>query len=435
MHRLSLAMIVKDEEDRIGHCLASVQGLVDEIVVLDTGSTDRTAEIARGLGAQVAVHSWTGDFSQARNAALARCTGDWILVLDADEAIDGLDHAVIRKALEAPGIQAYHLWLRDYFRSGAFIGISGAVQRNTGPYREGADFSHQQSYRAVRLFRAQTEPVFRGRVHELAEMYFQEKGLPIAQLEAVIHHFGKVDAQRDQRKQLEYTRLAKLEVEAHPGDLMAHYNVVQQALLVEDWQAVLASTETYLALSDRVPLLIHLGASQALLNVGRCEEALPHLEAILARQADHVVALDAKGEVLRRLGRDAEGQACFLLAMEKEPGFTLPFLHLARMLDGQGNVAMARSVLEVGLDQNPKDLALWTALVGHSASREPERAAADAWDALQALPLEGQGIWHQLVIHALLAQDERADAKLVLERGLQAFPGNPELLALAGRIG
>jgi hypothetical protein len=96
---------------------------------------------------------------------------------------------------------------------------------------------------------------------------------------------------------------------------------------------------------------------------------------------------------------------------------------------------MARSVLDVGLDQNPQDLALWTALVGLSASREPERAAADAWEALQALPEEGQGIWHQLVIHALLARGEREDARLVLERGLKAFPGHAELLALAERLG
>ena len=339
------------------------------------------------------------------------------------------------EALEARDIQAYQLWLRDYFQSGAFVGIAGPVQRNEGPYTEGKGFSHQQSYQAVRLFRAQPEPVFRGRVHELAEMYFQEKGLPIAKLEAVIHHFGKVDAARDRLKQLEYTRLAKLEAETHPADLMAHYNVVQQALLVGDWSSVLAAAETYLARTDRSPMMIHLGAAQALLHLNRSAEALPHLEVMLAQQGDHVVALDAKGEVLRRLGRDAEAQACFLLAMEKEPGFTLPFLHLAQLLDGQGNAAMARSVLEVGLDQNPKDLALWTALVGLSANREPERAASDAWDALQALPQEGQGIWHQLVIHALLARNEREDAQLVLERGLKAFPGNPELLALAGRIG
>lgn len=434
MPRLSLAMIVKNEEERLGHSLASVQGLVDEMIVLDTGSTDRSVEIARSFGATVIPFVWVDDFSAARNAAIARCSGEWILVLDADESIDPLDHAPIREALGAPGVQAYYLWLREYFRSGAFIGISGPVARNASHYSEGAAFSHQQSYQAVRLFRRQAEPVFQGRIHELAEGYFLTRNLPMVRLDAVIHHFGKVDTERDRIKQLDYTRLAKLEAGERPGDPMAHYNVVQQALLVEDWAAVLSAAEAYLALEERVPMMIYLGAAQALLHLDRGAEALPFLDVMLAKQENHVVALDTKGEVLARLGRKDQAQACFLTAMETEPGFTLPFLHLSRMLEEQGDAPMARSVLEVGLDQNPKDLALWAALVASSASHEPQRAAADAWDALQAVPEGGQGIWHQLVIHALLAQDEKDDARLVLQRGLQAFPGHSELMALAGRM-
>lgn len=434
MTRLSLAMIVKNEEARLAHCLASVKELVDEMVILDTGSTDGTVGIARACGARVIPFQWTQDFSAARHAAITQCSGDWILVLDADEAIDQLDHPVIRQALEAREVQAYYLWLREYFRSGAFIGISGPVSRNEGHYQEGSQFSHQQSYQAVRLFRAQPEPVFRGRIHELAEQYFLERGLPMAKLEAVIHHYGKVDAEQDQAKQLEYTRLAVLEAEAHPRDPLAQYNLVQQALLVEDWNSVLKAAQTYLGLADRVPMMIYLGASRALLHLGRPQEALPYLDTMLAKQTTHVVALDAKGEVLDRLGRKDEAQTCFLTAMEADPAFTLPFLHLARMLEGLGDYSTARSVLEAGLDQNPKDRVLWTELVGLSARRAPQRVAADAWDALQALPGEGKGIWHQLVIQALLARDERKDARRVLDLGLKAFPGNPELLTLSGRL-
>lgn len=435
MPRLSLAMIVKNEEACLAHSLESVRDLVDEMVVLDTGSTDRTVEIARAFGAAVHAFSWIGDFSAARNAALQHCTGDWILVLDADEAIDRLDHGAIRAALEAKDIQAYLLWIREYFRSGAFIGISGPPQRNDGRYTEGASFSHQQSYQAVRLFRAQPGPVFQGRIHELAEQYFQQKGLPTGRLEAVIHHFGKVDAQRDAIKQREYTRLAKEEVRCHPGDSMAHYNLVQQALQVDDWEAVRDSARAYLRLSERVPMMIYLGAAQACLHLGDPAAGLPYLDAMLTQQPGHAVALDARGEVLAELGRMDEAQASFLAALESDPGFTLPFLHLSRLLDEGGNAASARSVLEAGLDQNPQDLALWTALVGRSAAREPNRVAGDAWDAIQALPEGGEGVWHLIVIHALLAQGEQADARLVLARGLMAFPNHPELKAMAQRLG
>jgi tetratricopeptide (TPR) repeat protein len=276
--------------------------------------------------------------------------------------------------------------------------------------------------------------VFQGRIHELAEQYFQQKGLPTGRLDAAIHHFGKVDTQRDAIKQREYTRLAKEEVRCHPEDPMAHYNLVQQALRVEDWEAVRDSAKAYLCLVERVPMMIYLGAAKACLHLGEPAASLPFLDAMLGQQPGHAVALDARGEVLAKLGRLDEAQASFLAALDSDPGFTLPFLHLSRLLDEDGNHANARSVLEAGLDQNPQDLALWTALVGRSAAREPGRAAGDAWDAIQALPEGGEGVWHLLVIHALLAQGEQADARLVLARGLKSFPNHPELKAMARRL-
>src|SRR5664279_4823041 len=83
--RLSLALIVKNEARCLARCLHSVQGVVSEIVVVDTGSTDDTVRIARECQAKVVDYAWSDDFAAARNFALAQTTGDWILVLDADE--------------------------------------------------------------------------------------------------------------------------------------------------------------------------------------------------------------------------------------------------------------------------------------------------------------------------------------------------------------
>lgn len=83
--KLSLALIVKNESRCLARCLSSVQALVDEIVVVDTGSTDATVTIARQFHAKVLDFAWVNDFSAARNFALAQTSGDWILVLDADE--------------------------------------------------------------------------------------------------------------------------------------------------------------------------------------------------------------------------------------------------------------------------------------------------------------------------------------------------------------
>ena len=88
MPQLSLCMIVKNEEAILAKCLESVKGVVDEMIVLDTGSTDRTVAIAEEYGAKTPRFSWCDDFSAARNEALRHVTGDWVLVLDADEQLN-----------------------------------------------------------------------------------------------------------------------------------------------------------------------------------------------------------------------------------------------------------------------------------------------------------------------------------------------------------
>ncbi|MDC7293067.1 MULTISPECIES: glycosyltransferase [unclassified Butyrivibrio] len=88
MVTISLCMIVKNEEACLGTCLKSLQGIVDEMIVVDTGSTDRTKEIARENGATVYDFEWTGDFSDARNYSFSLAKCDYIYAADADEELD-----------------------------------------------------------------------------------------------------------------------------------------------------------------------------------------------------------------------------------------------------------------------------------------------------------------------------------------------------------
>ena len=97
--RISLCMIARDEAAQLPRCLASVRGAVDEVVLVDTGSRDRTREIAREHGARVESFAWCDDFAAARNASLARASGDWVLVLDADEELPEATRAGLRAAL------------------------------------------------------------------------------------------------------------------------------------------------------------------------------------------------------------------------------------------------------------------------------------------------------------------------------------------------
>src|SRR6516165_8985780 len=94
--QVSLCMIVRNEEANLGLCLDTAADLVDEIVVVDTGSTDRTREIAAQYGARVYDFRWVDDFSAARNESLRHATGRWIFWLDADDRIDELNRQRLR---------------------------------------------------------------------------------------------------------------------------------------------------------------------------------------------------------------------------------------------------------------------------------------------------------------------------------------------------
>ena len=106
---LSLSMIVRDEAERLAACLRSVQGFVDEMVVVDTGSSDDTVAIAEGLGATVLRIDWPGDFAPARNQALQWVSGDWVLVLDADEQLRPEAREPLRQLMEQPELLLVNL--------------------------------------------------------------------------------------------------------------------------------------------------------------------------------------------------------------------------------------------------------------------------------------------------------------------------------------
>jgi tetratricopeptide (TPR) repeat protein len=139
--RISAAMIVRDEEKVLADCLRSIRDHVDEIIITDTGSTDRSREIAAEFGARVLERSWENDFSAARNHSLETATGDWILYIDADERLDAPRRNMLRRTIAGyPGMAAFFLRLQPR------MGFS--------------------TYLEARLFRRDPRIRFIGRIHE-----------------------------------------------------------------------------------------------------------------------------------------------------------------------------------------------------------------------------------------------------------------------------
>lgn len=119
-------MIVKDEEKFLPTCLESVKGYVDEIIIVDTGSTDRTIEIARRYNAKIYCHAWENSFSKARNYSLKYATGDWILILDADEEIERKDAYKLRNVIKDNSSNVILIPVISKFSNGKNLSIANS---------------------------------------------------------------------------------------------------------------------------------------------------------------------------------------------------------------------------------------------------------------------------------------------------------------------
>ena len=115
---LSCCMIVRNEEQFLLQCLESIKDVVDEIIVVDTGSADRTVQIAGEFGAKVYHHPWNNDFSEARNVSLSYATCDWILIMDADEELEQEDGPLLLSLLKSDEYNAiFHTFKRWHIYS------------------------------------------------------------------------------------------------------------------------------------------------------------------------------------------------------------------------------------------------------------------------------------------------------------------------------
>ena len=223
--KLSLCMIVRDEEEMLPRCLEAVASVVDEIVIVDTGSKDRTIEIAGSFGARVIEREWTGSFADARNTSFDHATGDWLLYLDADEVLVAQDAEQLRGLTSQTWRDAFYL-----------------VETNfTGHEEAGTAVTHS----AMRMFRNRPEYRFSGRLHEQIAQnlpaYLPER---IHQSNVRVEHYGYLgsvrDAKEKSRRNIELLLAQKAESAPTP---FLHFNLGSEYFAAEDPAAALAEFE------------------------------------------------------------------------------------------------------------------------------------------------------------------------------------------------
>ncbi len=276
--RVSLCMIVRNEEAHLARCLASVADLVDEMVVVDTGSTDQTRQIAARAGARVFEFTWQDSFAAARNESLRYATGDWIFWLDADESLD----------------QDNRKRLADLFKKLPSENVAYLMRQLSRL----ADASHARAQvDQVRLFRNHPEIRWEYRVHEQILPAVRRQGGKLQSTDVIIAHEGFADPARQQAKVVRNLRLLEQELAQRPADPFVLYNL-----------GAIALTEGRL-----VQALDYLGRSLARSQPG--DSLLGKLHALIVR-AHHQLGQRDAALAACRIGRSALPQDAELLFWE-----------------------------------------------------------------------------------------------------------------------
>ncbi len=353
--RLSLCMIVRDEEEMLPRCLAAVADAVDEMVIVDTGSLDATIEIARSFGAKVIEREWTGSFGEARNVAFEAATGDWTLVLDADELLVAEDVELLRSLTGRTWREAFYVAETNY----------------TGELDAGSAVTHN----TLRMFRNRPQYRYRGRLHEqIADTlpaYLPER---TEYTNVRIEHYGYLGAVRNSReKSRRNIELLRMQQAESPPTAFLHYNLGAEYAVAGHPEAALAELERAWELLEADPDGETLQFAPALANrlvrslraCERFEDAIARAQVALERFpgfTDLVLEQASANASLHREERAIElYEQC--IAMGDAPrrytatvgcGSYLPRIALGELRLARGEVAQAVALLEYCVREHPR---------------------------------------------------------------------------------
>ena len=302
---LSLCMIVKNEEENLGKCLSLARPHVDEIVVVDTGSTDRTIEIAREYADVFDEIEWPGSFSVARNHSLSLANSDYILILDGDEYIEDQEAwKRIRNSLGVLDIAALILPVKN------LLGDSNVVS---------ADLFWQE-----RILRNHADIKYHGSVHnqvmESILAHAEKTGRHIVRLEAEIVHTGYSLSEEDMVKKYK-TRvdLLKSEYENPRDEVYRAYYAYQLGLIYyimrqNEEAAALFNTLNYDKLTPENAFYTRLLGAQTCLRLNDLESTLIHCNEMLRINQNEPVGYYLTGVTLLRRRAVQEGMLMLLQA-------------------------------------------------------------------------------------------------------------------------
>jgi len=313
MPRIALCVIARDEAQFIGGCLASASSAVDQIIVVDTGSTDETASIARQHGAKVVNHRWNDHFAEARNAALSHVQADWILLLDADERLASGAGPLVRAAAASNEFDCGLMPLHN----------ASSITASEADILIGKSRIGEPSL-LPRLLRFTTDLRWEGAIHETVTSWLRNKGRRVGEVSAPIVHFGAIPSVRERLgKDARNLRLLELRCTEDPTDHIGltylareHIRVGQvdraRAEIDKAWSCRLKSLDNSAPIIPIATIRAHL-----MLQAGDAEGALDTMESTERLGVPHPNIPMLIGSALELLATQRPGEATVLLSRAK----------------------------------------------------------------------------------------------------------------------
>jgi tetratricopeptide (TPR) repeat protein len=377
-------MIVKDEAANLPDCLSCVADLVDEIIVVDTGSSDGTPTVASSLNAKVAHFTWVDSFAAARNEALRHATGDWVFWFDADDRLDDNNRAKLKDLLAR---------LPDENR--AYMMFHSSIQKHL--------YDSPLVVEQARLFRNGPGVRWERRVHEqVLPSLSKRPGFQTCSTDIVIQHLGYQDAVRLRQKHLRNRRLFLLEYAKDPDDPFTLFNLAAGCVELGRPQDGIPYLTRCLQISPRdQPVLprAYLLLAQIHQRLGHTEESLKLCKEGIARFSTDVELWFEEG-LIRQGQRDAAGaQRCFeqvlrlpsrraFMAIEAGLATHIARHHLALALHSQGRFGEAMAQWNVVVQEQPHYSPAWLGLAEIAFAQRQLAQVQSMIDRLSADPVD-----------------------------------------------
>lgn len=347
MPTISLCMITKNAGQNLSGCLDSVKGLVNEILITDTGSTDNTKEIAKKFHAKISDFIWNDSFANARNHSIKDAQGDWILFIDDDERLSPSDHKKIQALLTNELADAYQLIQRNYTRDASRAGFIPADH-----YPEAKQFPGYFPIPMVRLFRNRKGYSFRYRIHEGIEWSIQEKKGRIFPTTIPLHHFNfTTDAYK--QKAPFYITLGELQLKDTPKDPKPYFELGQVYRSLGEWQKAKGYFEKASALNPQFPFIFF--------ELGLCAFQLDLTTQAIAAYSKDISLSQNPASMLNlanlyyREGEVEKSIELFAQLIEKNPHHILAYKNLSKILFATEQKQKAVNVVRLGLVKNPQN--------------------------------------------------------------------------------